>query len=129
MNENNTRLIQFLAAANPPPPTHLPFLILSDPIALVAREMTIPKKAIVWDEREEVDANRQVLPDVKEARFHRNPTKLQERRARRLGGEDLLAKVIKPGDEICPLLKRSEIWMPASTPSTLGQALQQQWMF
>ncbi|GFY95559.1 hypothetical protein Acr_10g0009440 [Actinidia rufa] len=55
-----------------------------------------------------------VIPDVKEGRLHRNPAKLQVLRTKRLGEEDPLAEVIKPSNGICPPLKRSEIWTPAS---------------
>ncbi|GFS33397.1 hypothetical protein Acr_00g0028180 [Actinidia rufa] len=81
----------------------------------------IPRTTIVWAEHEEGDIGRQVFPDVKEARLHWNPTKLQEQRARRLEEEDPLAEMIKIGDRICPLPKRSKIWTPASMPSTLEQ--------
>ncbi|GFY99208.1 hypothetical protein Acr_13g0006090 [Actinidia rufa] len=102
MNENNARLIQLLAAANLPPPAAPPIPKLSDPIALVAWETIIPRTTTVRAEREEGDISRQVLPNVKEARLHRNPAKLQERRSMRLGEEDPLAEMIKPDDGIYP---------------------------
>ncbi|GFS36614.1 hypothetical protein Acr_00g0046970 [Actinidia rufa] len=62
--------------------------------------MTIPKTTIALAEHEESDVGHQVLPDIKVAHLRRNPNhpaKLQEQMARRLGEEDPLAKMIRPG--------------------------------
>ncbi|GFS33950.1 hypothetical protein Acr_00g0031430 [Actinidia rufa] len=83
--------------------------------------MTIPKPNTVRMEHQEGDVGGQVLPDVKEARLHQNPTKLQQQRVMKLGEEDPLVEVIKPGYEICPPPKRFEILMLASTLSTLWE--------
>ena len=84
MNENNARLIQHLAAANPPPPA-------TPPIPDIQRsrrsETTIPRPTVVLVEHEVSDVDRQVLDlDVKEVPLHENlnhPTKPLEWTARK----------------------------------------------
>ncbi|GFZ15875.1 hypothetical protein Acr_25g0002840 [Actinidia rufa] len=90
------------------------------------RETNIPRTIVLA----ESDIARQVLlfPDVKGVHLCQNPDhleKLLEWKARKLEEEDPLVGVIKPGVGICPPLKKSEIWMPTSMPSTRGQAFWQ----
>ncbi|GFZ18435.1 hypothetical protein Acr_27g0001740 [Actinidia rufa] len=115
MNENNGRLMQLLAAANPPLPA-------TPPVPDIERSRHSNRSG---DRSQNISANRvgrgdakhQARPYVK--RVHRNLVKLQPGRE----GEGVLAEATTSGHEISPPHKRFEIWTPDSTPSTPGRML------
>ncbi|GFY97234.1 hypothetical protein Acr_11g0015400 [Actinidia rufa] len=114
MNENNARLIQLLAAANPQ--LHRPFPISSDLAILIDRGIVLITS--VPNERG-IGHEHQVRPYVNGVPL-RN---LVKRDPEREGGE-ALTEGATPGHEISPPHRRFEIWMPGLMPLTLELMLQ-----
>ncbi|GFZ05203.1 hypothetical protein Acr_17g0007750 [Actinidia rufa] len=116
MNENNGRLIQLLATANPPLPA-------APPVPDIERSRHSNRSG---DRSQNVSANRvgrgdakhQARPYVK--RVPRNLVKLQPGQE----GGGVLTEATISGHGISLPHKRFEIWTPDSTPSILGRMLQ-----